>query len=1161
MANNNGVDGSVIINIEADSEDFEKQISNLDGIIQHAFGNLLSDAVRKAIGSTQELATEVYSTGVSFESAFAGVKKTVDETATTTYDDLNNSLREMAKNMPAAYEEIAGVAEAAGQLGIATDNITDFTKVMVDLGNSTNLSAEMAASELAKFANVTKMSADDYDRLGSAIVDLGNNMATTEQDIVNMSQRLGATASVAGIAQPDILALSAALSSVGVEAEAGGTAMATFIKKMQTAVETGNKNLSKFAEVADMSEQAFAELFQKDGAKAIDAFIKGLHRIDEEGGSALTTIQDMGFKEVRLSNAILALANNGDILTNALRISNDAWAENTALTEEAEKRYETTESKMQMLQNTVRDFYYELSQSIGGQLGGFLDLEKIGDILERVKEKVEQGNLGETLGKIGEKLLELGEAAADFAIDEGLPALLNFLEWISTHGDEIITVLELIAAKFVADKAGDYAGAIANVVTQFQALGGATAAATTTEATGAALGTTATTAASAASAVNAFVLAVEAAIIVGNYLADKIDAAGDELVENTQYMNDFTDATNETWEAYVRLTNEFQTNPIGAGNEAAANLEADKKTLESYQTELAETQARIAELNDMRENDNPNFLINGYDEELIALQTKADELQRNIDAYTVLTAVEENYAAFAGEQVKTWQEQLKDVETAHRQGLLDDTAYWRRRKEILEKNRHMEDHEWQVMYDEVAQHYRDLGKTEEKAQASLEDELAELEKQYQLDQVNGTADEKAYWAKRKAILEAHRNEEDEEWRKMYIDVQEHYESLTEAEKREQEKADAAAKREQEKAQREREKRQKEYASAIDDIYTNAQRDAKKELAAVRKAYDELANEYEKGYQQILSDRDAYKQKLMGGSIFEVITKTDEETGEKVTEYTIHDIKDRLKKQTEYAEYIKALRDRNLSEGLLAELESMDTEQGAIFAKQLVDMSDKDFNEINDLYSQLDEKTTALANERYQKDLDDLQNNYISQVQELFSGLSQDLKDMGLDIAPSIIGSIVTGFDDGSENIKEGIDGLFDTVESQINSDLADLSDNITAALKEQGYGDALIDSILTSIDSRKQEVENAVKDILTSTDLDVEIQTDMQARSATASASGYSAAKADANANTQTTDTTTKAAGSEQTVKVVLQLTEQGKGIIAEIVNAENKKKEIEVNG
>ncbi|WP_105128080.1 phage tail tape measure protein, partial [Streptococcus suis] len=79
-----------------------------------------------------------------YESAFAGVKKTVDETATTSYEKLSNSIRQMSKELPASAVEIANVAEVAGQLGIKADNITDFTKVMIDLGESTNMSATVA---------------------------------------------------------------------------------------------------------------------------------------------------------------------------------------------------------------------------------------------------------------------------------------------------------------------------------------------------------------------------------------------------------------------------------------------------------------------------------------------------------------------------------------------------------------------------------------------------------------------------------------------------------------------------------------------------------------------------------------------------------------------------------------------------------------------------------------------------------------------------------------------------------------------------------------------------------------------------------------------------------------------------------------------------------
>ena len=122
------------------------------------------------------------------------------------------------------------VASAAGQLGIATPDIMSFTEVMVKLGDTTNLNAEEAASSLAKFANVTQMSAKDYDRLGSVIVDLGNNFATTESDIVSMATRLAATGELAGLSESQIMALATAMSSVGIEAEAGGTAMSKLLK-------------------------------------------------------------------------------------------------------------------------------------------------------------------------------------------------------------------------------------------------------------------------------------------------------------------------------------------------------------------------------------------------------------------------------------------------------------------------------------------------------------------------------------------------------------------------------------------------------------------------------------------------------------------------------------------------------------------------------------------------------------------------------------------------------------------------------------------------------------------------------------------------------------------------------------------------------------------
>ena len=345
---------------------------------------------------------------IDFEDNFANVKKTVDGTPEQ-LEKIRQEIIDMTtvginghSAIPETTAELTELAAAGGQLGIKTENISKFTETMAMLGTATNLYGEEGAATLAKFANVTKMDQENFDRLGSSIVDLGNNFATTESDIANMSMRLAGAGTQIGLSQADILGIATALSSVGIEAEMGGSAFSKAMIAMQMATTNGytqvndvmNKTgmslrdlqllsannskdfksladglgytstelnsmissgvqLENFAKITGKTTEEFKNLFDSSPAEAIDAFIKGLQNADGAGENAIGMLQDMGFTEVRLRDSLLRLANSEAGITEAVTRSNTAWNENIALQNEFDAKAETTASQLAVTKNNI----------------------------------------------------------------------------------------------------------------------------------------------------------------------------------------------------------------------------------------------------------------------------------------------------------------------------------------------------------------------------------------------------------------------------------------------------------------------------------------------------------------------------------------------------------------------------------------------------------------------------------------------------------------------------------------------------------------------------------------------------------------------------------------------------------------------------------------
>ncbi len=347
----------LIVKVGADATQFEKHMGKIEKTLNKTSRTLTDVGGKLTTGLTVPLTAlggGALAASVQFESAFAGVRKTVDAT-----DEelavLSDGIRQMSKEIPQSGTAIAGIAEAAGQLGIKTEAILGFTRTMADLGVATNLSGDEAASALARLANITQMSQGDFDRLGSTIVALGNSLATTEAEIVDMGLRIAGAGSQVGMSEAQILGFAGALSSVGIAAEAGGSAISKVMINMTSEVATGGKKLEGFAKVAGMTSDEFSRAWQKDAAGALVSFIEGLGRMSAEGENVFGVLDELGMSEIRVRDALLRASGAGDLFRESLELGNQAWAENMALTTEAAQRYATSESRLAMLKNQLVD--------------------------------------------------------------------------------------------------------------------------------------------------------------------------------------------------------------------------------------------------------------------------------------------------------------------------------------------------------------------------------------------------------------------------------------------------------------------------------------------------------------------------------------------------------------------------------------------------------------------------------------------------------------------------------------------------------------------------------------------------------------------------------------------------------------------------------------
>ncbi|MCK9497190.1 MAG: phage tail tape measure protein, partial [Dehalococcoidia bacterium] len=353
---------SLVVKIMADTQQFVGQLDFADKQVQR-FGRRM-DRVGQQLqrGGTAltagltlplvGLGVAAGKTAIDFESSFAGIRKTMDLTAAE-FDQLAQANRDLAKEIPVSVNELNRIGELAGQLGIrGVDNVVKFEDTIAKLAVTTDLTADDAALAFAQIANVIQLPQDQIDRLGASVVGLGNNFATTESKIVEFTQRIAGAGKIAQLSAGDLTGIATAFSSLGVEAEAGGTAVQKVLLSMVEASTMGGDALTLFARTAGMSAEEFRRAFREDAGAAFVEFVEGL---GEQGDQAIATLDQLGLTDQRLMRAFLAAAGAGDLLSRAVAMGNEEFAKNEALQEEAAKRFETRASQIRVRVNQIQD--------------------------------------------------------------------------------------------------------------------------------------------------------------------------------------------------------------------------------------------------------------------------------------------------------------------------------------------------------------------------------------------------------------------------------------------------------------------------------------------------------------------------------------------------------------------------------------------------------------------------------------------------------------------------------------------------------------------------------------------------------------------------------------------------------------------------------------
>lgn len=367
--------------LRREQQNAAKNVDDLAGRLPRLRYALYDVSSAFTIAGAAILAVSVGTAGlaISMERDFADVRRTTGA-AGVAARDLRSDFNDLFTSLPIKWDALTQIGTLAGQLNIASTDVSRFTELVAKFSATTDVSVQDSATAFGRLSQLLGVSAADYDRLGSSILKVGVNSVATESQIIAISTQIAGVARQANFSADQVFGLSAAMASLGIQPELSRGTITRLFTLIEVATANGGESLERFAKISGRSSVEFRQAWGTDSAGVVLDLLRGLDQINERGGSATAALRELGITSVRDVPALLRMAQSSEMVAEALQLSADGWAENTELNKQFGVVADTVAAKLETIVNKGQALVATLgsgaagAQIVVGALGMLLDV-------------------------------------------------------------------------------------------------------------------------------------------------------------------------------------------------------------------------------------------------------------------------------------------------------------------------------------------------------------------------------------------------------------------------------------------------------------------------------------------------------------------------------------------------------------------------------------------------------------------------------------------------------------------------------------------------------------------------------------------------------------------------------------------------------------------